>query len=174
MMFPFVSCIFDCPVHPRDPTVLPRMVWQGQPMLDTMSLANQIQPQSAEPCSFPGMGTLGVLNAIDCPGHVDAIGHELEAPRRERPCRWKPRYREERVECRSDGCKALPPSSSTCRMCRRDATTIASVSSLRTIDRVSFDPVLRSPTVCSLRHLATVVELTPRARSKPAIEACYR
>lgn len=57
---------------------------------------------------------------------------------------------------------------------RRTATTIASSSSPRTLERGPLGPVLWSSTACRLRHLATVLGLIPSSRLNSAIKACDR
>jgi len=56
-------------------------------------------------------------------------------------------------------------------MCRRKATTVASLSSLRTAERGSFGPVLRTSTVSRFRHFATAFGLTPNSLLNSTVEA---
>ena len=56
-------------------------------------------------------------------------------------------------------CGAQRQSSSGSSVWRRKATIVASSASVRTVDRGSFGPVLRSSTVARFRHLATVFGL---------------
>jgi hypothetical protein len=58
------------------------------------------------------------------------------------PCRCKQRCREERVKCGTLGCKAYRQSSSGSSMYLRKATIVASSSSVRTVERTSFGPVV--------------------------------
>jgi hypothetical protein len=57
---------------------------------------------------------------------------------------------------------------------RRNATTIASSASVKTVERGSFGPVFRSSTVARFRHLATVFGLIPSSRLSCESEACDR
>ena len=57
---------------------------------------------------------------------------------------------------------------------RRNATPAVSSSSVSTVDRGSFGPVLRSLTVARLRRFVPVFGLMPRSRLSCAREACDR
>ena len=59
------------------------------------------------------------------------------------------------------GCKAYKQSSSGNRVCLRKATTTASSSTERTVDRGALGPVGRSETEVLDFHLAMVFALTP-------------
>ncbi len=87
-------------------------------------------------------------------------------------CLCRRRCDEDIVRCGIDGRNAQRQSFSGSRVCRRNATTIASSFSLRTVERGSFAPVFWPSTVLRLRHFATVLGVIPTARLSSAIEAC--
>ena len=72
---------------------------------------------------------------------------------------------------RQEGIEAVIKGSS---VWRRNATMAASSASVRAVERGSFGPVLRSSTVCRLRHFATVFGLIPSSRLSVASEAYDR
>src|SRR6266576_965868 len=100
---------------------------------------------------------------------ADRVGFEFSfwAPsfstcgRREMPCRFRQRCNDDRVRCGIVACSAYRQSSSGSKVCRRNATTIASSSIDSTVELGCFGPAGRSATQLRLRHLATVFGLMP-------------
>lgn len=58
----------------------------------------------------------------------------FEGAKREMPCRWTHRCSADRVRCEMVGCNAYRQSSRDSRICRRDASSIASSASLRVVE----------------------------------------
>ncbi len=73
------GCVLDCPVHPLDPSVGPRVIGLGQPMFDPVFTTGAIERVAAE----HGGRTGSVLWQI---GELDAIvgKHDLDSSRARR------------------------------------------------------------------------------------------
>ena len=63
------------------------------------------------------------------------------------------------------GCRPWRQSSNGSSVCRRKATTTASCSGVRVVERASFGPIARSAVVWRLRHFWTVVGPIPWRRA---------
>ena len=49
VMISLDGCVLDCPVHPLDLAVRPRMIGLGQPMLDPVLTTGTVEGVAAEP-----------------------------------------------------------------------------------------------------------------------------
>ena len=78
IMIPFDRRVFDCSVHALDLTIRPRMVWLGQPMVDTIGFADEIKPHLAEGHAVPVSRLLCELDAVVRKNGVDFVGYGIK------------------------------------------------------------------------------------------------
>ena len=86
VVIPLHRCILDRAVHPFDLTVCPRMIWLGQPVLDTVRLADQIEAHLAGCHAVPVPRLLCKLDAVIRQDCVDMIWHCFEQMLQKLPC----------------------------------------------------------------------------------------
>ena len=70
--------LLDRAVHSLDLAIGPRMIWLGQAVLNSICLADHVEPHLPRICSVPVAGLFGELDTIVSEDRMDAIRDSLE------------------------------------------------------------------------------------------------
>ncbi len=64
VVIPLHCCVLDRAVHPFDLAVCPRMIWFGQPVFDSVGLADHVEAHGPRIYCVPVSGLLCKLDAV--------------------------------------------------------------------------------------------------------------